>query len=135
MVDDNKTDRYMIKRRLSQADGFEVIAEFQAGDAFLEQYFVRPAEVEDRDQPTLILLDINMPRWNGFQTVAEIEAHLGKQGGSAKCVVMMCTTSESAEDMAEAKRHALIRGYVVKPIGVQDVEDIRRRYHTCLAER
>ncbi len=59
----------------------------------------------------LVLLDINMPELDGFETLAEIR----KNPPLAKTTVFMCTTSSYEGDRAKALKMGA-NGYIVKPL-------------------
>jgi len=60
-------------------------------------------------KPHLILLDLNMPRMNGIEFLAEIRQDEDLKGS----VVFMITTSKTDEDKARAYGHN-VAGYIVK---------------------
>ncbi|MBB5233786.1 response regulator [Deinococcus budaensis] len=66
-------------------------------------------------RPDVILLDINMPRKNGLEVLAEIK----NDPELAPIPVVMLTTSQSEDDVRGSyARHA--SGYVVKPVGFEN---------------
>lgn len=124
IVDDSETDRYIIRRRLKRAEGFDILAEYTAGDHFVDAYFADDEAVSEA--PVLVLLDINMPRQTGFDTADEIDARLSAgHVSAANCVVLMCSSSENPADIRAAGAHPRISGYFIKPLSAQDCEEIR----------
>lgn len=61
------------------------------------------------DDGVIILLDLNMPRMNGFEFLRELRADPQLRNG----VVFVLTTSDSEQDRSRAY-HANIAGYMVK---------------------
>ena len=59
--------------------------------------------------PRIVLLDIQLPRMDGHEFLAELRA----DPTIASTVVFVLTTSEAEEDRAEAYRHN-VAGYIVK---------------------
>ncbi len=62
-------------------------------------------------RPDMVLLDLNMPRKDGRQVLAEVKA----DKNLARIPVIVLTTSDSEEDIAKSyDLHA--NGYIVKPV-------------------
>lgn len=66
--------------------------------------------------PALILLDINMPKMNGLEFLAELRRHTEV----ANAPVFVITTSDRLDDVEEAYSHNVC-GYIVKPIAMQQM--------------
>ncbi len=60
--------------------------------------------------PDLVLLDLIMPKLNGFEVLATLRS----REETAGCLVVMLTTAASEADLSEGKRHN-VAGYIVKP--------------------
>lgn len=89
--------------------------------AFLNQ----EAEYASAPRPDLILLDLNLPRKNGREVLAEIKANPKLKN----IPVIILTTSHSEKDILQAyDQHA--NCYIVKPVGfenfVEAVKTIRQ---------
>ena len=67
-------------------------------------------------RPELVLLDIEMPVMNVFQTLEKIRSHEGWQ----KLPVMMLTASADTDSVLQASKLGAI-GYVKKPFMPQDL--------------
>jgi CheY-like chemotaxis protein len=61
------------------------------------------------EKPFLILLDLNMPRMNGFEFLKEVRSDHGLR----ECVIFVLTTSDATSDMTRAYEDN-IAGYMVK---------------------
>lgn len=121
VVDDNKVDRYTVRRRLSKETSITEVLEFDAGDTFLETYFSDLCLDPASPERLVVLMDINMPRLNGFETVAGMEEHLSDGRGKDSCVVMMFSSSENPLDHERAAEFDIVKGYIVKPFARDDV--------------
>lgn len=129
VVDDDEADRYLVKRAIRNLD-FEVnFIEYSSGDSFIEgieQEEARLTTFGITPPPILVLLDINMPRMNGFQVLRRLSSTFG-DGGNVM-VVTMYTSSNHAEDRADAKEFDLVKDYLVKPITTQTLSELVERY-------
>ena len=77
------------------------------------QFLHRTGPFADAPRPGLILLDVNLPRVNGLEVLAEL-----KQDPQLMLIpVVMLTTSQAEEDILRSyKLHA--NAYVTKPVDV-----------------
>lgn len=71
---------------------------------------------EAHEKPGLILLDLNMPRLNGFETLAEIRADPALR----HLVVVIMTTSNAEADILRSYNSGA-NSYIVKPLTFLDM--------------
>lgn len=88
-----------LRVKLSEIDGVEIVGMYEDSELFLEEI--------NATRPDLVLLDIEMPKLNGFQ----VQEQLGEIGNSAK-VIFVTAYSHYAEWIS--KTGAL--DYIVKPV-------------------
>lgn len=69
MIDDHKLLRNGLAKIINEFDGFEVTIQASNGKEFIEQ-------IATRRKPDIVLLDINMPVMNGYETAKWISSHL-----------------------------------------------------------
>ena len=74
------------------------------------------------DQTFLILLDINMPRMDGWEFLDAIKQM------SWECTfhIIMVTSSISDDDRAKSSRYPMVIDYLIKPLGQEGVQRILR---------
>lgn len=125
IVDDSDADRYIVKRRLSKAGGFGEVMEATDGIVFLEEFFNGGPQLETEDLPLLVLMDVNMPGLSGFETIEELQRRVALGKGPTSLVVMMFTSSNNPDDMAQAENLASVKGYINKPLDESGIEKIR----------
>lgn len=129
IVDDDEVDRYVVKRKLGRRDEFGKVLEAGSGQQFIDE--VDQGLLADEAGSPLVLMDINMPGLNGFETVDALQARVTEGSLPATLVVMMFTSSSNPDDKARAERLPIVAGYVIKPLDDTDVAEILRHYHAC----
>lgn len=110
LVEDNDLDVIVVQRLLKRMSLDYPIVRANNGEHALQM--LRPANGERSVVPPFILLvDINMPRMNGFELLEE----LADDEELAKVPVYIMSTSNSPSDKSKAERYR-IQGYLVKPV-------------------
>ena len=96
---------------------------YAVGDGEEALAFLRRAGVHgDAPRPGLILLDLNMPRMDGRETLAAI-----KSDDKLKAIpVVILTTSGATPDIVSSYQHRA-NAYVTKPFGLDDFESTVRQ--------
>ena len=107
VVDDNADVRLALATTLEDA-GHEVL---EAADG--EQVFA----IVIAENPELVLLDVMMPRVNGFDALATLKADTR----TSQVPVIMVTAKGRPEDMAMARSLGAVE-YITKPWAEGDVE-------------
>ena len=107
VVDDNPDVRLALTTILEDA-GHDVI-EAEDGDVVFD--------IAVNQQPTLVLLDVMMPRLNGFDALARLKADTRTNS----IPVIMVTAKGRPEDMAMARSLGAVE-YITKPWADGDVE-------------
>lgn len=100
----------MINRLVRVADGEEAV-----------DYVSRTGAYQDSEQfplPNVILLDVRMPRLDGF----EVLAHLKGNTQLMKIPVIMLTSTDNQKEIDRAYELGA-NGYVVKPVSVESFID------------
>lgn len=105
LVDDDDVDVMGVKRALNKLKISNPVVRARNGVEALE--LLRTADAVP--SPYIILLDINMPRMNGIEMLAELR----KDEVLAKSVVFVLTTSQDEQDKVAAYSKN-IAGYIVK---------------------
>jgi two-component system nitrate/nitrite response regulator NarL len=111
VVDDHPLFRQGVVHSLSVAEGITVIGEADSGPGALAMV---------RDQlPDVVLLDINMPGWDGLVTTEKI---------ASKCpatAIVILTSSEDKDTLLEAFK-AGAKAYVLKGVSSQELGQVVR---------
>ncbi len=118
LVDDNPLDNLLHSRALLKAgvvEGEDRIRTASDGQDGVEMLQRAKEEGAEWFPPDLILVDVHMPRMNGFEFVEGA----GKlvEGGRRPCsIVLMVTSSQDAEDKQRAAGNTCIREFIPKPL-------------------
>ena len=86
------------------------------------QYLLRQghyANPASSPRPDLVLLDIRMPKLNGFDVLKEIQ----HESDVNQLPVVILTTSGSRQDMDDASTHN-VKGYLVKPLDYDEYNQV-----------
>lgn len=114
VVDDNPTDIKIMEEALRDS---RVVNRLHAvRDGIEAMAFLRhEGEFQEAPRPDLILLDLNMPRKGGIETLTEIKATPALRS----IPTVMLTSSQ--EQITVARAYNLgANGYVVKPVDLDD---------------
>lgn len=114
LVEDSPTDVLIAREALAEARIINTIHVTEDGVEAM-QFLRREGNYANAVRPDLILLDLNLPRKNGREVLAEI-----KSDELLKSIpVVVLTTSEAEEDVLRSyDLHA--NCYVVKPVGFEN---------------
>jgi CheY-like chemotaxis protein len=100
VVDDDDADALMISEALENANRGATVTRVADGREALD-YLRRTPPYETAQRPDLILLDLNMPRMDGRETLAAI-----KTDERLKAIpVVILTTSGAAPDIVSSYQH------------------------------
>lgn len=97
LVDDDPADVELMKRALGKGKFLNSINVVSDGVEALE-YLRGEGDYHDRPRPSLILMDLNMPRMTGHETLRAIKA----DAATRSIPVVVLTTSESGKDVADS---------------------------------
>lgn len=120
LVDDDPDDRYLTQEALKE--GRLVNAVFEAVDGEDALAFLRrEGEHTNAPRPDLVLLDLNMPRKNGCETLAEIKGDPDLQS----IPVIVLTTSKADEDIFRSYDLGA-NSFITKPVGFDSFTQVMR---------
>ena len=96
-----------------ELEGYEVLLANHGEEAF---------EVAQTTRPDLIILDIMMPRMDGYQTIAALKANDGTQ----HIPVVFLSAKAQASDIEKGKEQG-VADYLTKPFDPSDLLDVVER--------
>lgn len=118
LIEDSDGDILLITQALKKAQVTNGVTVIKDGDKAL-QFLRKEGDYQDVETPDLILLDINLPRVDGIEVLAEIK----NDPLLMSIPVVMLTTSESEKDVINSyNNHA--NCYIVKPVNFQKFIDV-----------
>jgi CheY-like chemotaxis protein len=121
VVDDDDADALMISEALASAERNTKVQRVADGQEALD-YLQRRGKFAGAHRPDLILLDLNMPRMDGRETLAAI-----KSDDRFKAIpVVILTTSGATPDIVASYQHRA-NAYVTKPFGLDEFEAVVRQ--------
>ncbi|GAA1889671.1 SpoIIE family protein phosphatase [Asanoa iriomotensis] len=116
VVDDDDADALMITEALESSGAAVEVGRAVDGHDALERLRRSGLEAEE-GRPDLILLDLNMPRMGGMETLEQIK---NDERLRSIPVVVLTTSAASADVLASYRHHA--NAYVTKPIELDAFE-------------
>lgn len=124
MAEDDPDDRFLIQEAFRELGRCSDLRFVEDGEELM-QYLGRSGKYADpalSPRPTLILLDLNMPKKDGRQALVEIKTNPDLQ----KIPVVVWTTSNEREDKAQCRK-AGASSYVTKALKYSElVEAVRK---------
>jgi len=118
MVEDSPADVLITREALSQAKVQNILRVVEDGVEAMA-YLRREGPYRTAHRPDLIVLDLNLPRKNGREVLAEIKS----DPELASIPVVILTTSKADEDILSAyDLHA--NCYIVKPLDFASFVDV-----------
>lgn len=111
IADDDADDRLFLNEALRHHQGTLQVKFVEDGEELMD-YLTHRNGFSDQNapHPSLILLDLNMPRKNGFQALAEI-----KSDPSLKRVPVVIFSTSAARDDVERTYAMGVNSYLIKP--------------------
>ena len=120
MVDDNPTDILLMRRAMLRVNPTHELVTATDGEAATGLLRPRP-NCSAASGPDLILLDLNMPRKDGFQVLKELKEDPGLCG----IPVVIYSSSSRPEDVRRCYAlHA--NSYISKPMSYEELIEIAR---------
>jgi two-component system, chemotaxis family, response regulator Rcp1 len=118
MVEDDYPDAFLTKEMLKTAKVANTVNVVSDGVAAME-YLRRQGKHATARRPDLILLDLNLPRKDGRQVLAEVKADPELRG----IPVVVLTSSQAEVDVARSYAdHA--NCYIVKPVDLDGLMEV-----------
>ncbi len=120
LADDNEDDLVMMKEAIVEANLISILHTAQDGEQVLE-YLRQEGDHQDARRPGIVLLNMDMPRMNGFEVLAAM-----KTDDTLRHIpVVMLTTSNRELDIVRAYAEGVC-AYVTKPSDYDQLKEMLR---------
>jgi len=129
VVEDNRADVYLLRRALQQAQVVYDCYHLPDGEAAI-RFFLRQEPYCDAPRPDLLVLDVHLPRVDGFQVLQRLR----EQRVLHQIPVIALTTTSSSYDRA-AMEALGIDHYVVKPFNLDAYMQVGQLIKAVLTAR
>ncbi|PRY33938.1 response regulator receiver domain-containing protein [Spirosoma oryzae] len=111
IADDDQDDRMFLEQAMRKCGYSQSIHFVDDGEELMNYLYRRGNYTEDNAPwPSLLILDLNMPRKNGFQALKEIKDDLSLR----RLPVIVMTTSTADEDVVKSYNLG-VNSFVTKP--------------------
>ncbi len=120
-AEDNLADAQLTRLALEEGDhacDLHHVFDGEEAMAFLR----REGRYADAPRPDIVLLDLNMPRLNGHETLAQIK----EDPDLRSLPVIVLTTSGAPRDVTRSYE-AHVNSYIRKPLGFEQMVDLMQR--------
>jgi CheY-like chemotaxis protein len=122
LVDDNDDDIVLLEESLKESRFVNLLHVVRDGEEALA-YLRREGAYRDAILPGLVLLDINMPRLNGFEVLSAM-----KSDPTLRTIpVVMLTTSTRDEDVVRSYNGGAC-SFVSKPVSFEKLKDVIKQF-------
>ena len=130
IVDDSKPNNVLCRKILESTGLVDFVFSVYDGEEALDYIFNRENFEKVNSFPEIILLDINMPKMDGFQFLKELEEHL--EFIKFTPYIVMLTSSDWNVDRLQANSNKLVQGFIEKPLNKSKIEKVFNEYNTYL---
>lgn len=122
LVEDNPGDVRLTREAFKEARISNELHVARDGEAALD-FLHQRGEFEDAPRPRLILLDLNLPKRDGDEVLAEIKAD-----ESLRSIPVTVLTSSAAEEDIARSYNLHTNAYLTKPIDPDEFVDVVRSF-------
>jgi CheY-like chemotaxis protein len=122
LVEDNEDDILLEREALADAKLVNLMSVVRDGEEALA-YLRCQGKYKNARTPGLILLDINMPKKNGFEVLNEIKADTALK----HIPVVMLTTSDSEADIVKSYARGAC-SFITKPMDFDKFREVIRQF-------
>ena len=122
LVEDNEDDILLEQEAIVEAKLVNLMYVVRDGEEAVA-YLRREGKYQNAQLPGLILLDINMPKKNGFEVLNEIKA----DPALMHIPIVMLTTSDSESDIVKSYARGAC-SFITKPMDFDKFREVIRQF-------
>jgi CheY-like chemotaxis protein len=121
VIDDDQIYQLIIKKVVEHTGDFDSICFYNDGIEAFEDF-----KSPEKSLPEIILLDINMPKMDGWQFLDNLKLH--RPNFHQKTIVYIVTSSIAHSDRDKAKSYKEVSGFLSKPLSVEKLKEIADKH-------
>jgi CheY-like chemotaxis protein len=122
LVEDNEDDILLEQEAIADAKLVNLMHVVRDGEEAMA-YLRRQGKYQNAQMPGLVLLDINMPKKNGFEVLNDMKA----DPALMHIPVVMLTTSDSEADIVKSYARGAC-SFITKPMDFDKFRDVVRQF-------
>jgi CheY-like chemotaxis protein len=120
LADDDADDRLLVQEAFEENHLLNVMDTVEDGEELMD-YLYRRGKYNEATRPSMILLDLNMPRKSGLEALREIRADADLKS----IPVVVLTTSKAEEDIIRSYELG-VNSFIVKPVTFESLVELVR---------
>lgn len=120
IVDDDDIYVFTAKKMLSNVFDVRVLVVFENSKTALEA-LIELNDSDDKPFPELILLDLNMPIWDGWYFLDQIK----KVSFIDKLNIFIVTSSENPSELKQVQAYEFVKGFISKPLTYENMNQLK----------
>jgi CheY-like chemotaxis protein len=128
LVDDDEINNYLNTILINKIE-IDVHVEVATNGMIALEYLTSTGKYKSDNsfpKPGLILLDINMPRMNGWEFLDAYNRL--EESTKGEIVIAMLTSSNNADDVNTALKKYRLPAYISKPLTIKKLEEVVYEY-------
>ncbi|WP_396602972.1 response regulator [Algibacter sp. R77976] len=134
LIDDDIIDLFINEKNIEKLELNSKIKSFTSGDSAIDylKEIATSENLNDMFVPDFILLDINMPKMNGFQFMHEFRKLSDSIEKDIK--VYMLSVSNNTKFIDNAKSGRFCNGFIQKPLTVEKLDAMIENFELSVNE-
>ena len=126
VIDDNHMEHMILQTLLTHYKLFEDNNHSEDGKLSLD--FLKKNRADEKSLPDLIFLDLYMPNFSGWDFLNRFNRIY--RTFKKKIDVVITSTSINPDDMLKSKSYPFVKGFFMKPLSIETLEELNNEYST-----
>jgi CheY-like chemotaxis protein len=119
LADDDADDRLLVQEAFEENHLLNMMDTVEDGEELMDYLYRRGKFTDKAVRPSMILLDLNMPRKSGLEALREIRADAELRS----IPVVVLTTSKAEEDIIRSYELG-VNSFIVKPVTFESLVEL-----------